>query len=231
MDFIGLLGQMCRHLSLLERGELVTAIISYTAGEEVSVQSPVVAYAFSNCKDVIDEDIQRRHKAAEKHRECGCKGGRPPKPSETKDNLIGFSETKENQIGYGRFCKEKEESADNIVMSLHKEEKENKKEIDNKLSIEKEKSKRRFTPPTVEEVAEYCSKRRNSINAEYFVAKYNAIGWVVGKNRTPMKDWKQVIRTWEIKNESDGNGGELTAASVPQNHTDNGRSKEYESSF
>ena len=58
-----------------------------------------------------------------------------------------------------------------------------------------EKARPRFTPPTVEEVAEYCRERHNKVNPNRFYAWYSANGWKVGKN--PMKDWKAAVRTWE----------------------------------
>lgn len=54
---------------------------------------------------------------------------------------------------------------------------------------------RKFTPPTLEEVKEYCIERNNNVDAEHFIDYYTANGWKVGKN--PMKDWKAAIRTWE----------------------------------
>ena len=54
---------------------------------------------------------------------------------------------------------------------------------------------KRFTAPTIEEVKEYCSERKNGVDAERFVNYYTANGWKVGKN--PMKDWKAAVRSWE----------------------------------
>ena len=59
----------------------------------------------------------------------------------------------------------------------------------------------RFTPPTVDEVRDYCRERGNSVDAERFVDFYTAKGWKVGKS--PMKDWKAAVRTWE-KEDGDG---------------------------
>ena len=56
-------------------------------------------------------------------------------------------------------------------------------------------SKKNFTPPTVEEVREYCQSRNNLVDPERFVDFYSAKGWMVGKNK--MKDWKAAVRTWE----------------------------------
>lgn len=60
---------------------------------------------------------------------------------------------------------------------------------------------KRFTPPTIEEVFEYCIERRNGIDAEKFIDHYTANGWRVGKN--PMRDWKAAMRTWEKRNAED----------------------------
>ena len=53
----------------------------------------------------------------------------------------------------------------------------------------------RFTPPSVEEVRAYCAERRNNIDPQRFVDYYSASGWKRGK--TPIKDWKACVRTWE----------------------------------
>ena len=54
--------------------------------------------------------------------------------------------------------------------------------------------KKRFTPPTVEQVAEYCQEKGYHIDPEAFVAFYASKGWMVGKS--PMKDWKSAVVTW-----------------------------------
>jgi hypothetical protein len=53
--------------------------------------------------------------------------------------------------------------------------------------------------PTIEEIAEYCRKRKNGVDPEYFWHYNESRGWVVGKARTPMKSWKSAIITWEIQ--------------------------------
>ena len=54
---------------------------------------------------------------------------------------------------------------------------------------------RRFEPPTVEQVAEYCRERKNAVDAGRFVDFYTSKGWKVGAE--PMKDWRACVRTWE----------------------------------
>ena len=60
-------------------------------------------------------------------------------------------------------------------------------------------TRKRFTPPTVEEVHGYCCERGNNVNAQRFVDYYNSNGWMVGRNK--MKDWKAAVRTWEQKDQ------------------------------
>lgn len=54
---------------------------------------------------------------------------------------------------------------------------------------------RRFIPPSVEEVEQYCIERSNNIDAQSFIDFYESKGWMIGKNK--MKDWKAAVRTWE----------------------------------
>jgi len=61
-------------------------------------------------------------------------------------------------------------------------------------NIKKEYS--RFTPPTMQEVVDYCLDRKNGIDAEYFIDYYQARGWKL-KGGQPVKDWKACVRTWE----------------------------------
>lgn len=70
------------------------------------------------------------------------------------------------------------------------------KSVENQQPVEKPKPKKRFVPPTVEEVAAYCAERQNGVNPQRFVDFYTANGWTQGKGK-PIKDWQAAVRTWE----------------------------------
>lgn len=92
---------------------------------------------------------------------------------------------------------------------------------DKDIEIDKEEEKensivgqpKRFKPPTVEEVADYCRERNNGIDAQHFVDYYTANGWKVGKNS--MKNWKAAVRTWE-KNDKGKHSGTSEASPKKQ---------------
>ena len=76
----------------------------------------------------------------------------------------------------------------------------------------KRKSKR-FSPPTLLEVEDYCFERKNTVDASKFIDYYTSNGWKVGKNA--MKDWRAAVRTWEkTQNNNNNNGNKQTPSEV-----------------
>ena len=71
----------------------------------------------------------------------------------------------------------------------------------------------RFSPPTVDAVAEYVREKGYHVNADRFVAFYEQKGWMVGKNR--MKDWKAAVRNWETRWKEEHDGGHNGGAGAP----------------
>ena len=59
----------------------------------------------------------------------------------------------------------------------------------------------RFKKPSVDEVRAYIQEHGYHVNPNDFVNFYESKGWLVGK--TPMKDWKAAVRTWESKEKNE----------------------------
>ena len=55
---------------------------------------------------------------------------------------------------------------------------------------------KKFTPPTLEEVREYCLERNNNVDPEQFFSYYQEGEWKDSKGN-PVKNWKQKVITWE----------------------------------
>ena len=62
--------------------------------------------------------------------------------------------------------------------------------------------RKRFIPPTADEVKAYCEEKGSYwIDPQRFVDYYESRGWIMTNGRK-MVDWKAAVRLWE-KNEKD----------------------------
>lgn len=60
-----------------------------------------------------------------------------------------------------------------------------------------QRSKKRFIPPTVEEIAAFCRERGNSVDAQKVYDTYAVADWKDSTGK-PVKNWKQkIIAVWE----------------------------------
>jgi len=52
-------------------------------------------------------------------------------------------------------------------------------------------------PPTLDQIADYASSLNyDGFDAEAMFDHYEMVGWVYGKSRKPIKDWKAAVRQW-----------------------------------
>ena len=117
----------------------------------------------------------------------------------TQAALDKRKQREKKQIGDGQ-------SPDNVQDNVQQELRVKSLELrDNSLDTEKETKRKRFTPPTVSEVSDYCKERGSNIDPEQFVDFYAAKGWKVGNQ--PMKDWRAAVRTWERREKGAGQRG------------------------
>ena len=89
------------------------------------------------------------------------------------------------------------------------------KEIKEKEIIkerEKEKTARRFIPPTVEEVKARIDEMGYTFDAEAFIAFYQSNGWMVGKSK--MKDWRAAMVTWQKREPRFPRGGKNNSSTT-----------------
>ena len=162
-------------LTMTERGELLTAIYKYILFDFISDDlSPLVNMAFSFIRDTVDRDNEAYEKTCKRNAENGRKGGRPKKVDGSKTE------------GFFEYPKKPDKDIDKD------------KDKDKDKDIYKENTKRKFIPPTLEEVTSYCRERNNNVDPQRFIDFYESKGWLVGK--TKMKDWKACVRTWERNN-------------------------------
>jgi hypothetical protein len=163
-----------------EVGRLFRALMKYHATGEENEITGREWLAF----DFIREDIDRAEKA---HNEK-CEKNRQNRMN-ALDNERQRSSTDDNERQRSSTYKDKEKEKDN--------DKENDK--DNTPSGDIVKPKKRFTPPTVEEVAAYLKEINCDIDPQYFIDYHIARDWILS-NGKKVKDWKAVCRTWKRNN-------------------------------
>lgn len=65
---------------------------------------------------------------------------------------------------------------------------------------EKKELVKRFVPPTLNEVIEYCNRKGSGIDPAVFWHHYEANGWRIGKNK--MISWPKTIGSWGAREKS-----------------------------
>ena len=164
-----------------DRADAYDAICAYALREEdpdFSKMSDAAQIAFLLIKPNLDSS---RRKA-----KSGKNGG-------STKQMASKAEANSEQSGSKAEANDKQEQPASEIENEKEREKENECYPPNPLAGGSEK-KKRFTPPTVEQVAEYCHGKGYHIDPEAFVAFYASKGWMVGKS--PMKDWKSAVVTW-----------------------------------
>lgn len=120
------------------------------------------------------------------------------------DDMVGSESSSAKRVREHRARKALQ---GNVEVTLDVTQEKESRDKSSEKDSEKEKEKRRrFMPPTIEEVKAYCQERQNGIDAEAFVDFYASKGWKVGS--TSMKDWKACVRTWE-RRENKSKGGNV----------------------
>ena len=166
--------------TLEEKGAILEACINYNAsGTEpefpASVDKRFMNLLWADFRQMMDSNARK----AEILKANGSHGGRPKNQPETKE--------KPNENQTQTKAEPKETTIKNKEIRNKNYELRNKEECEEK--------RKRFSPPTIEEVTAYCRERNNNVDPERFIDFYASKGWRVGNQ--PMKDWRACVRTWE----------------------------------
>ena len=66
-----------------------------------------------------------------------------------------------------------------------------------------------FKKPTIIEIKEYCTERKNNVDSETFYHFYESKDWQIGKEK--MKNWKSCIITWEKSSRNNNTNDNTTS--------------------
>ena len=100
-------------------------------------------------------------------------------------------------------------------------------EVEEELSKKERVERKKFSPPSLEDVKNYAVERNSSVDPVAFYEFYSAGQWV-DSNGNPVRNWKQKFLTWESRDKNKGNqrntvhsGESITAADVKRFMEDN----------
>lgn len=175
---------------IIQRGQLVTSLPKIATGTGLTIRQARTALEhLKSTGEVTDESTnQYRVITIVKYDDY----------QSSTDELTGNRQATDRRVD--------RQPTDEATPSIEYIEK-NRKDIERNRTIESKGTAKRFTPPTKDEILQFCFEEGLSIDVEYFIDYYNSNGWVVGKNK--MKDWKATVRNWARRDQK---------ASAPAQH-------------
>lgn len=183
-----------KHLPKREQSAVLMAVIGYALDETEPSLSGVALSVFTLIRPTLDSG---RIKA---------------------ENRMNKAKTKQEQID-----NKQEETKNKPKTKLEQNVKEGEKEKEREGEVEKEgesereyekdsytppvspspgeRTKKKFVPPTLEEVAQYCRERNSSVDPrkfwEYFSTPDSQGRTWIDSEGKPVRNWKQKLLTWE----------------------------------
>lgn len=166
--------EVIRELPDDERLRLYDAVMDYGFGNEPQ-ELPAMLRGYLK---LMIPSIEKSIRFEEKQKANGSKGGRPRKPKENPDETQKNPNETQNDFG------------ENLAIAIDVD-------VANDIEKEKKRTKKKFVPPTLEEVEAYCRERGNNVNAKKFYDGYSVAGWKDSEGK-PVLNWKQkIIQVWE----------------------------------
>ena len=178
-----------------QAGQLIKALLVYSqTGDQIETDDGMLKMAFSFISAQLDRDREKYDEKCAKNKKIA---------DEREKKKIAEREKREQEE---TNVHERARTCTNVTYTDTDTDTDTESDTDTDTDIEtdinintcadKPRTRTRFTPPSVDEVAEYCRERGNRVNPQQFVDFYASKGWKVGN--APMKDWKAAIRsTWE----------------------------------
>lgn len=160
-------------LSTEQRADLLMALFDYAEKGETEELDPLTAMAFTIFRAKIDRDAAKYEEICEKRRIAASAGG---KASASKSKQMEANATKCDQVQHD---------------TVPDPEPDTPKSESNR--------RKRFVPPTEDEVSVYVSEKGYNVDPEQFIAYYSSQGWKKN-NGLPVTDWKAAVRTWVRRN-------------------------------
>lgn len=177
-------GELINNLPVEAAGQLIQMICKYSfEGETEPSGNELIDAMFSMIKSKLNEDAEAYDEAIKKRSEAGKKGMQKrwiDNKDITKDNNVI---TNDNTVKHNIT-----NITDTVTVTDTDTDKDKKKN-----------TKKKFTPPTLDEVKAYCAERNSPVDPIQFFEYFNAGNWIDSKGQK-VTSWKQKLITWESYN-------------------------------
>ena len=195
-------------LTYEERGRLFTALITYgSTGKMIPLpgNERFVFPAFKINIDLENESYLKKVDRLNANKQKGT-GNQERKSSVHTDSEPAVNSASEisSEVYYditpvisADICRHQDTYQDRRHLPLKEEDKDKDKDKDN-LSLKesvKRKDAPRFSPPTIQEIEDYCHEAGLQTDPQVFFDYYASNGWMVSKNH--MQDWQAALRRWD----------------------------------
>ncbi len=155
-----------------EAGQIFKSIINHVDGNQTELNRELI-FAFTPIRNQLDRDMEKYDSFVEKQRKNGALGGRPKK---NPKNPCLLKKTQKTQANPNNLVTDTDtvNATENDTVNVNE--------------------KKRFTPPTLEQIKTYISEQNYPVDSQKFFDHYETANWYRGK--TKIKNWKACVRTW-----------------------------------
>ena len=177
-------------LTYEEKGRLYEAMLLYASTGEKPDLVGNERFVFPVMKTRIDrecEDMETRKEA--RKRAAQSRWDKAEKNTEKSNGM-------QSDANDANACNDMQGNANDAITIDKQQSTIDKRQTTNNKS-ESKRACARFTPPTEEEVEDYCRENSLNVNAQRFVSFYSSKGWKVGKES--MQDWRAAVRGWALR--------------------------------
>ena len=189
VKLFGDLGDIVDELSDEEAGRLMKAVLLYARTGETLALSGAERIVFKVLLAQFERDRETYDARVENGRINAQKGN-----------------SRQTEVNRGKQRQEEDK------------EKDKDKDQDKEAGTPTPAKRRRFVPPSPEEVLAYCIEKGYPIDAGRFCDYYASKGWRVGSS--PMKDWMAAVRAWARREEAHGPPGGFRLGNIGKGAVD-----------
>ena len=178
-----------------DAGKLFKGIFEYAVGNEPEFNN-LLKLVFIPIRQQLERNAKKYSEIKEKRRIAGAKGGKQKVANQA--NATFAKQNKQDQANQAVYVNGNVNVNVNDNVSPNGDINIGGETAENPPPAPASSGKKKFVPPTLDEVAAYCNERHNGISPSAFIDYYEARGWKYGTSK-PMVNWKAAVRTWEQK--------------------------------